>query len=187
MSAMSGGGGKPRAYRCQPSRAGHAANCPKRMSVSLELADLVVEQALLDWAGEALEAVGDPNGEQGLVAAQLKLESAQAELAAYVIHTPAASPGYKEGLDRRQAEVDEAQDAVATLRATQKVESVRVRLVDIWPELELDDRRKLLAQAVESVLVVPGSGQMLGGHATEEMRLEAMRSRLIITFRSDVL
>src|SRR3954451_24642205 len=187
MSAMSGGGGKPKAYRCQPSRAGHAASCPKRMGVTMELADKVVEQALLDWAGEALQATGEANGEAGLVAAMKHLEAAKSELEAFVLHTPAATPGYKAGLDVRQEAVDEAHAEVDSLRATRKVGSVRVRLMDIWPELELSEKRQLLAQAVESITVGPGSGQRLGGYASEEARVDAVRDRLSITFRSDAL
>jgi len=187
MSAMSMGGGKGKGYRCQPSRSGHAASCPQRMSITMELADQVVEQALLDWAGEALEAEGVANGEQGLVAALQELESAEAELAAFQLHTRASLPGYAEALASREAEVEAAREKVAGLKASRKVETVRVRLVDIWPELELEEKRRLVAQAVESIQVIPGSGQRLGGHASLEDRVAAVQDRLIITFRSDAL
>jgi len=174
-------------YKCQPSRAGHAAHCPHRMSVTKALADQVVEQALLDWAGEALEAEGVANGEEGLVAALQELETAEAELAAFQLHASPSRPGYQEALDKWDAEVEAAREKVAGLKASRRVETVRVRLVDIWPELELEEKRLLIAQAVESIQVIPGSGQRLGGHASEEARLAAVRDRLIITFRSDAL
>lgn len=175
-------------YKCQPSRAGHAAGCPHRMSVTRELADQVVERALLGWAGEALDATGEANGEAGLVAALQELEAAQAELAAYVeVATALDAQTFKLGLDVRQARVEEAQTKVDSLKASRRVESVRVKLADIWPELELEEKRRLIAQAVESIVVVPGSGQRLGGHASLEDRLAAVHERIIITFRSDAL
>lgn len=185
MSAMSAGGGKGRAYRCQPTRAGHEAGCPQRMSISLELADQVVEQALLDWAGEALAATGEANGEKGLVAALRELEEAEAELTAYAEVTSARSPHFKPGLELREQAVEEAKEQVAGLKATRKVGSLRVNLLDVWPELELEEKRLLIAQAVESIQVIPG--RRTGGGVPLEERLAAAHERIMIAFRSDAL
>jgi len=185
MSAMSQGGRGGKGYRCQPTRSGHAASCPQRMSITMELADQVVEKALLDWAGEALAAEGESNGEAGLVAALKELEEAQAELAAFQLHTKASLPGYAEALESRTAEVEAAQEKVAGLKSTKKVGSLRVTLLDVWGELELEDKKKLVAQAVESIQVIPG--RRVGGGHTLEQRLEAAHERIIITFRSDAL
>jgi hypothetical protein len=188
MSNTSAGkSGRYSNYKCQASRAGHSAECPRRMAVGRPLADKAVEAALLEWAGDALDETGTDGSEQGLIAALGRLDEAQAELAAYAEATSARSAQFLPGLESREREVESAQAVVDQLKAERKVESVRVRLADIWPDLSLEDKRRMIAQAVESIVVMPPVGKSLGGWASEEARVAAVHDRLIITFRSDAL
>ncbi len=173
-----------KSYRCQPSRChGH------RQTIAREHVDEYVEEELLRWAGERLEVTGTANGEHGLIAATAAREAAEAELRAYVLHTSAVDADvYEEGLAVRQATLDEARAEEARLRSERKVGSVRVRLAEVWPELDEDERRQLVMQAVEKVEVHPSDrSRGLGSYASEETRSQAVRERLSITFRSDAL
>jgi DNA invertase Pin-like site-specific DNA recombinase len=175
-------------YRCTPTRAGHKADCPRRMAIAHTWADQAVEEALLAWAGD-LAAEGTANGES-LTAAVQALEEAKAELGSFVEFTPARSEGYKRGLDSRQAAVDDTQAVVDRIKSERKVETVRVRLADLWPDLSTEERRRLLTQAVESITVLPPTGKGLGGansRVTDADRLAGAKARLDIQFKKDAL
>jgi DNA invertase Pin-like site-specific DNA recombinase len=183
MTSSGKGGARKAVYRCAGGRAGEA-RCPNRQTVTQELADAVVVEALLAWAGEALDETGTANGEHGLIAAQQTLEAAQADLLSYAeVSEILDVDTFKAGAAARQAKVDEARAEVARIKGERKVGTVRVTLASLWPDLEQDEKQKLLAKAVEPILVK--SGTHIGANTTQERKLEVTSERLHLTFRSD--
>jgi DNA invertase Pin-like site-specific DNA recombinase len=185
MTSSGKGGARKAVYRCAGGRA-DADKCEHRMTVTQELADQVVVEALLAHAG-GLTAEGTANGEGGLVAAQEALEAAEADLISYAeVGSILDVAAFKAGAAARQAKVDEARETLARVKSERKVETVLVTLAGTWGDLEPDEKQKLLAQALEPITVTPGSGtQHLGGHAAPEAKLAATRERLHLSFRSD--
>jgi DNA invertase Pin-like site-specific DNA recombinase len=182
MTSTGKGGARKAVYRCAGGRAG-LDKCEHRMTVSQELADQVVTEALLAHAG-GLTALGTANGESGLVAAQEALESAEAALLSYAeVGDILDVEAFKAGAAARQAKVDEAREELDRLKGERKVESVLVTLAGTWGELEQDQRQKLLAQAVEPITVV--KGPHMGAHTPQEVKLGIVTDRLHLTFRSD--
>jgi site-specific DNA recombinase len=154
MTATRAHGRKPR-YICQNLR----ADCPAQASVLQELADPVVVDAFLAWAKQTeVEGSGDGTQlEQAIAAA----ESAEAELVAYLEATSVlADPElFKSGAAAREAAVEAAQERVAEIRASGRVETLRTNVVEQWPNLTVGERRKLLAAGIERVEVHSASGR----------------------------
>lgn len=138
-------------YRCR-GLTSHG-RCPAPLSVLQELADPVVEAAFLEWARNEVE--GTPAQEQELQVALDRVEAAKGELAAFAQAVSASR--FPEllaaGQEVREQAILEAQTQVELLRSERRVEGLRVTAQQAWPELELPERRKLLAAGIESIVL----------------------------------
>lgn len=174
-----------RSYRCQPNGPckGH------RQTVSQEYVDQIVSEELLAWSADHVrELEGTSAQESDLVAAERRVDALEAELISYAESADVLDGAiFKAGAAKRQAKLDEARDVVAALRSERKVETVRVSLAGIWPDLSTEERRRLVAAAIERVEVHPSESHRVlhFANVTEEERLAAVRDRLRITFRAD--
>jgi DNA invertase Pin-like site-specific DNA recombinase len=175
--------GKVPQYRHQSSN-GTAEKCPHRHAIAMRLADAVVEEAFLAWAEARRVYAGESDAENLVAEARAELEAAEADLAAFAEGSQGMSAELlRGGFEVRNARIEEAQERVEELYASGKVETVRTSAMTLWPELELEDKRTLLAGAVDHVDVLP-STVAAGGATPEARKLAVARERLLITFKS---
>jgi DNA invertase Pin-like site-specific DNA recombinase len=148
MTSGSAGKGKGSRYRCNRSTA--KGFCASPMSVNAELADPVVEKRFLAWAAEQKRPEGIAAADE-LEAAVAEQEKAEAELEAFVRATSASAnlDLFVDALAEREYAVEAARDRVDELRASGHVETVRTSAVELWPSLDLAERRRLLGAAIE--------------------------------------
>jgi DNA invertase Pin-like site-specific DNA recombinase len=159
MKPTTGGGGHGASvlvYKCRGKRAG----CTRpASSVREPLEELVVERLL----GGALELdIEERDNLDKLIAdARVELDFAVQELAAFDLHASAAELGdqFMPQRNRRAADVAEAERRLAGMLASTR-EAERRRL-EQWSELSLADRREVLGQLLDAVVVEQGSRDAL--------------------------
>ena len=163
MTAASLGAGRGKAYRCQNSAKGEP--CSRPQSVKAELADPVIEERFLAWAKEQAKVEGNSRGAERLDAALVAEEQAEAELVAMIDASSASrNPElFKKRLTALEDTLDAARERVAELRASGQIETHRVDAVQLWPDLSVPERRKLLAAAVERAEVHAPEGRSARG------------------------
>jgi hypothetical protein len=149
-------------YRCRRTHA--AGRCPAPASVLARVLDPWFEAqflAALDDGGPLAEASEATDAVDGGVHS---LEDAEAELEAYLASTLASVVGqarFHAGAESRQAAVDEARAVLAEARgASVLAETLQTPggLVAAWPGLAMQERRQLLAAAVDAVVVRAARG-----------------------------
>jgi DNA invertase Pin-like site-specific DNA recombinase len=148
-------------YRCPP-----IGDCPRRVTISADLA----EEVVLDAVREAVKGFkGTASIADGLADAQLELEQCEAELDAAVRaftgldDVDAARErlaNLRDARDDARTRVDELEDAA--------VPAVAVRGADI-DTLTLDEQRALIRAVVDQAVVAPGRGR---DRITVELRRE---------------
>lgn len=137
-------------YRCPP-----IADCPKRVTVSAELA----ETAVVDAVKELLAGVrGTATLDESASDAERALTAAEHELSAAVeaftgLDDVAAA---RERLLELRAARDEARERLADLQAA-AAPAVIVTSAD-WDELTIDEQRALIRAVVAEAVVAPGRG-----------------------------
>jgi hypothetical protein len=164
---VGGRGGKGlRTYRCAASLA-HAKrrgrSCPAPATMVAHRLEEHTDAVLRSWAETHGALVLDTPAEgDELVALLAAAEEGDAELAAFVELTPARSPGYAEGMARRQAEAD---DAWAAYRDADAAASSRGRIIsglDRLDALEPEAWGQFVRDVVEAVEVKRGRGPVDG-------------------------
>lgn len=152
-------GSRARIYRC---RGEHAAGlCTARASVMGRVIEpFVVERffAALGPGGLLARASRPTAGVENL---QRDLAARQAELAAWRDDTGILEVGrdvYVQGLAARQKRVLEAEEALGAAFADQGGVDLPpdVELTELWPELTLDEQRRLLAAGIDCVMLRQG-------------------------------
>jgi DNA invertase Pin-like site-specific DNA recombinase len=89
------------------------------------------------------------------------LQAADAEIAAYIEHTPSATPGYKAGLEKRMAAKVEAEQALAgTASETERIYLDAAKVAADFAEMTVADQRKILGAVVETITVKKGRAPM---------------------------
>lgn len=134
--------------------------CLLPASVIRERADEHVTAALVDWARS--EAVGSPRLDRDARQAADTLAKAEAELDAYLRATLATGIGeqaFAAGARERQAAIDEARAVADRLTAATAAERARWHIRDEWETLTVEERRRLIAAAVEKVIVHRSGGR----------------------------
>ncbi len=138
-------------YRCPPN-----ADCPRRVTVSAELAEAVVAEAVQDllagMQGTATIADGVADAERVLALAEQELDAA-VEAFTVLDDVPAAKARL---LELREAR-DRARDRLADLDAA-AAPAVTVTAAD-WDLLAVDERRALIRAVVGAAVVAPGRGR----------------------------
>jgi hypothetical protein len=88
-------------------------------------------------------------------AAVEKIEAAEAELAAYRdanLVTVIGGDAYRAGLEQRARAIDQARAELAHI-ARSKPAGAPADLLETWPDLDLDERRLLIAAGIDAVYV----------------------------------
>lgn len=145
-------GGKQADYTCQRFKNG--SRCPAPVLVAGARVDEYVERLFLD-AYAAGGAQGEPSDESELGAAERELEVAVADLEATLALdlAGAAADALQRTVATKQERVARAELALDELRSSSRLESRLEQIGERWPELVLEERRRLLAAAIESVTV----------------------------------
>lgn len=137
-------------YRCPPT-----GDCPQRVTVSAEL----VEGIVVDAVRDALSDIeGRASAQQNIGDAEHAVERAQADLdaAIRVFAGLEDEQAARERLGELGEARDRAEDRVEQLGASRG--AVAVNAARDWDRLSLDGRRALIRATVESVTVAPGRG-----------------------------
>jgi len=138
-------------YRCPP-----IGDCPRRVTISAEVAERVVSDAVRELLGGIS---GTASVVDGISDAERDLERAEQELDAAV----EAFSGLEDVASARERllslrdERDRARDRLAELQAA-SVPAVTVSASGDWDALTLDEQRALIRAVVERADVVPGRG-----------------------------
>jgi DNA invertase Pin-like site-specific DNA recombinase len=158
MKASMNAGAGGLEYRCKANRRETTERCPSPSSVSAHLIDGLVLEQFWEWIRRARAT--QLEGSKAVEEAEGQLLGAEAELDA-VLDTRLSealgsdSERYLELIADRQGLVDAAKgDLIAAQRAQVALPGSDV--ADIWPDLDLHERRRLLASALDCVFVRRG-------------------------------
>jgi DNA invertase Pin-like site-specific DNA recombinase len=147
----SGSAAKPR-YRCS----GEMDGCEAPASVRRSEADEHVTGLFLEHARRrATDVEGTPR-ESELDQARGRLEAAQHDLASFLrldLGGIVDDDAYRAALAERQARVDEARAAVVDANTAEHRTLRYANVVDEWENLELPERKRLLAAGIDQVKV----------------------------------
>lgn len=111
----------------------------------------VVEMALASYSGREAGADVDPE----LVAAlEMARDAAKAEVAAFVHHVPAVTPGYADGLAERTEALDAAEEALAEEAGRSRFIVTMEEARRVYEEGTPDDRRALIRSAFQDGITV---------------------------------
>lgn len=147
-------------YRC---RAQHAAGrCPKPVAVLARVLDPYVEAQFLERITSDAPTLEASVATADLDSAAAELNAAEAELLAYVSSETLAIAGreaFEHGARSRRARIDNAQGRVREARG--RVVRIGILtpgdLAEAWPTLERAHRRRIVAAAVDAIVVFPHS------------------------------
>jgi DNA invertase Pin-like site-specific DNA recombinase len=150
-------------YRCKPDKA--AGRCPSPAAVKASVIEPFVVQRLFEFAAGATgrsETTDDPTA--GLVA---DLASAEAELEAALDGRLADALGGSESdaflrtVEKRHAAVEALKEKLAEVEQRRAPVEVETNLAEVWDDLTLEDRRRLLHSVFDSVFVwrTPDTGR----------------------------
>jgi DNA invertase Pin-like site-specific DNA recombinase len=167
-------------YRCQ------SRDCDRRVYVGELALDAWLEAELFAWAGAAADELVEvglqPSRPPASPRAELELRLADARRALEVYVTSPDNFGLEAGLfaagvDARQALIDELRLELEELGELDELDAIRTTLRAAWPELETAERRRLVAVAVDELVVergVRGQGQPVGERARVIFRASAV-------------
>lgn len=170
MTRSSHGTGRG-SYVCRKVRSDGV--CPAPVKISVRLADAYAEREFLAWAiAQDIAFVGEPR-DDAREAAVLRLEAAEAELDAYrdaELVSVIGREAYVSGLANRQRAIDEARAEVSRAEVVVPL-ARRIEFGDLWPELEVRERRAVLAAAFERIECRRAGGSGQGTSADKRLRL----------------
>jgi DNA invertase Pin-like site-specific DNA recombinase len=153
-------------YRCKANRGEGSGRCDSPASISAKPIDELVLGRFFERLGEY--RMWEIDGSRDVEEAESRLLKAEAELDAALDTRLAEALG--EGSDRylqlvrtRQEAVDAARGALANAQSTQ-IAFPEADLFDMWPDLSLHDRRRLLASALDCVFVRRGNDLVARTH-----------------------
>lgn len=136
--------------------------CEHPITIGADRLDEYVTETFLErLRSEPVVVDATPAGDD-LVDAVRRLEAAEAELEAYMSTNLVSVIGAElfETEARRRADVvNEARADVAELQRQLPAVSLTASVIDEWPSLSVEERRTLLAAAIQVVLVSPASGR----------------------------
>jgi len=148
-----------REYRCRRRYA--SGECQSPVYVHASVIEPYVEQAFVEAAGNVRAQDPPPQDEQvGLLEAAMR--DAEAELIAFRDSAAVAELGEQDfvaGLRARRASFEQAQDAYISARAEAEpvtVEALPDRLDELWPQLNVQERRELLSAGIDAVFLRRG-------------------------------
>jgi site-specific DNA recombinase len=162
-----------RHYRCRGEHA--AGRCPSRVSALGRVIEPYIEAAFLGALGSNGPLARSARCDREVETARTAVEEAEAEMALWVemSATKLGQAVYLAGLHTRQEALDTAHKRLqeALSRAAGPLGGIpsAVDLRVLWPEMSVPERRRLLAAAIDAVILFPGR--------------EAIESRALVLWR----
>ncbi len=157
MRAATVGQRKQLVYRCDRSHG--SGVCPAPASVARPLLDTLVQDKFLERYGDVRVEPADTTVGDAVDA----LRAAERELADYVATISIGDVGaaaFKAGAQARSGRVEECRAQLHRARSATTGVDLGPEGLDIWPDLDIGERRRLLTAGVDSVFVrraaVPG-------------------------------
>jgi len=146
-------------YVCQrANRTG--VDCPRGVTIQAARLDAHVEQLMLAWAGDLERETVADDDENALAELDRRERELTSELAAFVAKLSATSIEQSildAEVDRRQGQIDDVRRERDEFVANRRVAGVRSTLRDVYPHADLAGRRRVLAAAIDSLIVAPTS------------------------------
>jgi len=156
LTKSAGSKGRRDVYRC-PST---AARCSARASIAVEELDRYVVERLFAWAGDAADepVVIELEHREDRAGAEYRLAEAERLVTEYEINVELeleiGSELYAAGRKQRLALRDRRRQELEAIGEASELEEIRTTLRHAWPELDLDERRRLLKTALFGPVVV---------------------------------
>jgi DNA invertase Pin-like site-specific DNA recombinase len=161
-------------YRCRVRHGAGVCQAPAR--ISSKRIEPFIDSAVREWlasegiAAEAVEAA------DGIAEAVARVEAAEAEVVAYRdagLVTVIGREAFLDGLTVRQDALDEARRELEEVRRGGRSElpGEPVVLVELWPELGLDERRTIIAAAIDTVAVAQAGEPGQGSKVSDRVRV----------------
>jgi DNA invertase Pin-like site-specific DNA recombinase len=139
-------------YRCR-----NAGACEARPSIGAERVEQYVKVAMLAWLG-GVEYDRTHEGGDALQM-QMAVEDSEVEIAAYVQHTPASTPGYADGLALRTAVRDAAVGALAnSVSYTETIYLTAAETAEGYERMQVTRQRQIVAALIDRITVKTGRG-----------------------------
>lgn len=142
-------------YQCR----GRKSGCTHPASITRRYVDEYVEQRVLDALGNGGYGVAviDPTELDDLIA---KIDDASDELVAFRDGADARDPDYWPGVRARRARIDELEREQAEL--ARQTSSSPAPTPDVYRTLDVDERREVLSDLLDAVVIhpAPGRGRM---------------------------
>lgn len=139
-------------YRCRPQRP--AGKCQAPASVLARLIEPWAEEAVFERAGDAaIDAQRESVDLQPLVDA---VDTAREQVELYIaadIGGVVGAERYRAELERRQAALAAAETELATAGRQQGALPAGIDLVSSWPDLELGEKRHILAGTIDAIFL----------------------------------
>jgi DNA invertase Pin-like site-specific DNA recombinase len=149
-----------RIYRCSRRHAG--GKCPEPAIISARLVEPYLERAVLEQIGDLRFSATERT--RGIEEAEQALQAAETELAAYRDLNAVAEMGpiaYMDGMRPRVEGVQKARRALAEARSSVGPIPEAGDLAQLWPELTVDQRRRVLGGVLGVVWVRRGRGDVV--------------------------
>lgn len=151
-------GERLRIYRCRGRHA--AGTCADRVATLERVVWPHVEAAFLALDDARVQLAGTNHAPAEIKALEVRAATADAELAAYRdderIADTLGRGRYVEGLRARVAQADAAHAAVAARRGPSSALPVDLALRDLWPDLDVTERLKLMGEAWACIVLRSG-------------------------------
>lgn len=148
-----------RSYRCR--RTHSFGRCPAPTRVRADHIDPIAEARFRELYLTERSPVWTPSDDDGVAEATDGLETARAELRAYLRAASALdAEDFEVGLNVRQAAVDGAKKRLQDARAAETGVSLPHDLADDWDSLSVAERRLFLSRGLAAVAVAPGAGDI---------------------------
>jgi DNA invertase Pin-like site-specific DNA recombinase len=146
-------------YRCN-SRGRGVQPCTKRVIINRDVVEPYVEAKALGYLG-AMD-FDSSSRTAGPSAARLgqAVADAEAEVAAYLLHVPATTLGFADGLAQREATVIEARSALDRASGTDEAWTYLTAgaTAETYARMTLADKRKVISACLVRAIVEPGGG-----------------------------
>ena len=150
-----GSKGRRDVYKCPNT----AARCSARASVPLEELDAYVVEELFAWAGATAdeEVVVELDRREDRAGADYRLAEAERLADEYEenveLELELGAARYAKGRQARRALVERRRSERDAIGEASELEEIRTTLRHVWPELELEERRRLLGTVLFALVV----------------------------------
>jgi DNA invertase Pin-like site-specific DNA recombinase len=171
LTPMSNGARGYKYYKCR-KRYGDGL-CERPAAISFLRAEGYIEQEFLAaLEAEPVAAAGNP-ADGTIEQALASLEAAERELSEYrdaTLISVIGAEAYTAGLQTRQDAVDSARRNLGEANAVSPLAGIR-DLRSVWPDLDVRERRQLLASVLDRAVVAPAPGAGKGAAVEDRVEL----------------